>query len=128
MFAAFLTAAVIGANLPREAVVSCATWDGLKTTKLQYHFETLDGKVFDGEMELFAGSDPGGPRFALRSLFALNKWRYECLDHYVVVIRGSATSPLRSVSFQSDGWLPVYYYRPAPGWLPLAPKPREVKR
>jgi hypothetical protein len=128
MFAVLIILAVEVSLPPTEAVISLATWDGKSTTKLKYRFETRDGKVLDGEVTLLAESGPSGPRFYFSQRLEISRWRCECLDHYVIVIRGSATSPLRSVSFRSDGWAPVYYYRPAPRWLPLAPKPREVKR
>jgi hypothetical protein len=94
-----------------------------------FRYQCRDGDTLT--TEVVAG--PGSTVASLVTAFTVwpedNGWRFEIPSRSQFVIRGSRTSPIRSVTFKGDVWVPVVTCRVATRpFRELAPPPREVKR
>ena len=113
--------------LPVEYVVDCSTCPpNARMNRFTATFQARDGRR--GSIEVFGASSPASMSFTLANQLDLWGWRYERIDNRILVIRGSKTAPIRSVTCVGQAWRPVVYPRFAERpWRPLAPPPREVK-
>jgi hypothetical protein len=114
--------------LPVEFVVDCSSCPpngGMNSFTAT--FEDRTGRR--GNVTVFLGtSTPASMSFALAGQLDNWGWSYERIDNRIVVVRGSKTAPVRSVTCVGQAWRPVVYPRFAERpWRPLAPPPREVK-
>jgi hypothetical protein len=128
MLAIAIVAWVLAATPPNEIVIDCSTWPGKVQTAFEVQFETRDGKAIKEVFIVAADTDPGAVRVCLWVILRHYEWKFAYRDNHCVIVWGSATSPVKSVSFKSTTtWTPVHFTRPGPPWLPLAPAPREKK-
>jgi hypothetical protein len=129
VFVLLLTTGLVAGTPPIEIVIDLSSWHGKVDTRFIVRFEARDGSAIRSRGELPAGTDPGSPRTGLRILLGDNNWQFEYEANFTVIVRGSSSSPVKSVTFWSDGWVPTYILRFATRpFRELAPKPREVKQ
>jgi hypothetical protein len=122
----FILSAVI-ATLPSEFVVDCSGWPGGKNeVNLTCRYECWDGRVVTDRVAVYS---PGPGTYLVVETLAgtLKSWRFETIGkpggETALVIRGSKTSPIKSVTFNGDGWTPVVTKR-----LVTQPPPNEPKK
>jgi hypothetical protein len=116
---ALMVIAVINA-LPVEYVVDCSALRRGREVEVGYRYECLDGSALTNRL----ATDDHGDALAdwLMSELKDRGWRFERVADGVFVIRGSKTSPIKSVTFKGDAWVPVVTKRLATGPLPMPPK------
>lgn len=120
---AHLLLSVVIAALPCEYVVDCSSAEQAVKfeAKLRLRFVTRDGQAIETSAKI--SPNPTGKVVAVGLTSVLDDcgWRYERLGDGVIVIRGSKTSPIQTVTFASDVWTPVVTRR-----LVLPEHPSEV--
>lgn len=128
-----LVVSALAASVPVEYVVDCSGWAGNGTAKVTFEYTCWNG-------DRIATSATCGPRssgalavIAFTDAPKFEGWQFSKLGQAghetAFVIRGSKTSPIRSVTFKGDVWVPVVTRRLAvpPTRSDTAPAPREVK-
>lgn len=108
MLSLLLGAWLTGLNPPAEYVIDCSTWPGAVKTRVSFSFVTRDGKRVEDRMVLFPDTGADAPVLGLTLVLKHYGWRYKILDRNRVVVWGSPTSAIRSVSFKTDGWVPTW--------------------
>lgn len=126
MFSFMATAAILTASPPYEFEVDCSSWQGTALAEIHYSYITRAGEICKSSVKLFPDTEPLGAVVVLTNPLRFHGWRFEMVDRKRFVIRGSKKSPIRSIQFESDQWVPVYAVRTAGPYR--APPPRAVNR
>jgi hypothetical protein len=128
VFVLLLTTGLTAGMPPVEYVVDCTSCPGEGKFALVALFEDRDGRQHRAELILERVTPPALV-LTLTSGFDDCGWRYELIDNRILVIRGSRTTPVRSVKFVSQVWTPVVYPRFATRpFRELGPPPRAIKQ
>jgi hypothetical protein len=128
---ALTVAAGLVTGLPVEFVVDLAGVERVKLeNRLRFEFASRDGETHSVQMVPSPETKADSLRFTLTAAVLDDLgWQYEMISDEMLVIRGSRTSRVRSVTFTSQVWTPGVYprlcVRP---WHELAPKPRAVEK
>lgn len=121
MFSLIATAVV--AALPVEYVVDCSGWTGNREAEISWRYQCRDGTVSTGSASCPLRSTAPQLAVAVSIYVRREGWRFEWLNDKVFVVRGSKTSPIKSVTFNGDGWVPAVTRR-----LTTQPPPQPPKK
>ena len=124
MFSYLLSAGLAAAMPPVEFVVDCSTAQTAVRveTKFIFQCETRDGRKAEAEITISPEPSPKAMLLTFESV--LEDWgcRFERLGDTAIVVRGSKTSPIKSVTFKGDGYVPLVTRRLATVPPPNPPK------
>lgn len=108
-----MTAAMVQ-SIPAEYVIDCGTHRIPVTSLFQFTIETRDGTKYDVDgLEVSKDADPGVGVDLIMSVVKDNPdWLARQGQGNTVIVTGTKKSPIKSVSFISDGWKPVVRWQP----------------
>jgi hypothetical protein len=98
------------AALPGEYVIDCSGFRPAGAeAAFTYRYECRDGKVLTSIVACDARVSPAQVAVTLTGPLEFSKWQVEMVPgkEAVFVVRGSKTSPIKSVTFTGDGWVPA---------------------
>jgi hypothetical protein len=103
---------------PVEYLVNCSGWTGNEKASIRYRYECEDGRVNSGTIEITAGTKPWLMVFMLTQSEEREGWQFTKLsnpsDPTAFLILGSKDSPVRTIAFEGDGWVPTIERRLLP--------------
>ncbi|MDB5309441.1 MAG: hypothetical protein JWO38_3643 [Gemmataceae bacterium] len=114
MFTFMASAAVMTATPPTEYLIDCSSWAGKNKVDVSMTFIARDGTKVTDLMQLQPDTHGSAPALGLHYVLRQAGWKYERFDDMRVIVRASKNgSPVRSVKFKSDVWVPEVYRQPA---------------
>ena len=105
---------------PTGIQIECRSWTAGFATKLTVTLVAADGSEITGTMELARDAEAGVVQDLFVSMFEDVKWPFEIGPNDTVRVFAPKGQSIKSVTFDSTGWIPVYKRV----LVPQPPKPK----